>query len=167
MPFAARMIAEALEGAGLNVIQFKDMPPQPKWLEKVDRFLHNINQGLNESSRRKATPSRKGNQELRFCKWLSAQAEPKPEQLKEVFSILDVVIPDVRKALINLMPASPGGRPRKFIDAAVRRKIVRDIKRLRGPSVRLVDIFGRLKGKYNLPVNRIKQIWLESKPNRD
>ena len=91
--------------------------------------------------------------------------EPSPEELDEFLLFVNSRLPQLRTILLARVKAIPhdrGGAPRKLSSREDQQKIIEEIKKLRGPRVKLGDIFQRLAQRHGVSPSKIKQIWLKS-----
>ena len=101
----------------------------------------------------------------KFEALLLNEPEPSPDQLEAFLKSIEKVLPKLRKLAIakaKQLPHARGGAPRKLGSIEDQRKIIEEIKRLRGPGVKLADIFVRLAQKFGVSPSKIKQIWSKS-----
>jgi hypothetical protein len=94
---------------------------------------------------------------------LSSAAEPRPEQLEQVLTLIKTSAIRVRAILernVNVLPTDPGGRSKKLSlrDEADIRQL---IKTMREPGVTLAEIYRSLAKRYEVSETTIKRIWLD------
>jgi hypothetical protein len=99
-----------------------------------------------------------------FADRLLRQSEPTAEELDQIGSLKNVLA-DLRSRMQDSAKGGPrhktGGRPNVLEDPAERAKIREMIRSLRGPGVRLQDLFQRMADRYGVSDTSIKRIWLE------
>jgi hypothetical protein len=102
---------------------------------------------------------------LAYSEWLLSLPEPPPERVVEIVKGCKNALPTLRSQFEQAAKAGPqhrrGGRRVLLTDKAKRLEICAEIKRRRGPGVKLEYIFKRLGTKYKVSDTTIKRIWLE------
>jgi hypothetical protein len=100
-----------------------------------------------------------------FATQLLAQPEPTAEELGKILTILRDSLPNFRQSLLQSGKMGPryrrGGRSKELPDPEQRRMIRDEIKNLRGPGIKLKDLFGRLASRHQTSPTTIKRIWYE------
>lgn len=102
--------------------------------------------------------------EEKFRAHLLAQPEPPPEQVEKDLKWLKELIPRLRELMIarsKAIPHDPGGAPRKLATGEEKQKVRDEIRELRGPGTKLVDIYARVAQRHGVSASKIKQIWLD------
>jgi hypothetical protein len=100
---------------------------------------------------------------------LAKGPEPPPEALERCLKMLDDALPALRKHLLKEAKALPhgrGGAPPKLASAADQAKVIDEIKSLRGPGMKLEDVFKRIAQRHGVSASKIKQIWLRAKKQK-
>jgi hypothetical protein len=104
-----------------------------------------------------------------FASWLLSQPEPTREQLDQILPALKNVLPNLRQRVASSAKYGPrrkrGGRRKELPDPGDREKIRESIKNLRGPGVRLQDLYQRLADRHGVSPTTIKRIWAEGSPS--
>lgn len=104
-----------------------------------------------------------------FASWLLSQPEPTREQLDQILPAFKNVLPNLRQLVASSAKYGPrrkrGGRPKELADSGEREKIRESIKNLRGPGVRLQDLYQRLADRHGVSPTTIKRIWAEGSPS--
>ena len=79
--------------------------------------------------------------------------------------MIDGLLPRVRELLASKakeFPHARGGAPKKLSSAEDQEKIRAEIKALREPGVKLMDVFKRVAQRHEVSPSKIKQIWYRS-----
>jgi hypothetical protein len=101
----------------------------------------------------------------KFAAVLLSSAEPDPETLQFLFRTIKDTLPGFRQFLVQSIEGLPhfhrGGRTKELPDPKIRGEIREEIKRLRGPGVKLDDLYERLAQRYGVSPTTIKRIRLE------
>lgn len=101
----------------------------------------------------------------KFAAVVLAAPEPDSGKLQFVLDGLKSALPNLRQYFVQLTKGMPhhhrGGRPVELPDSEVRTQIREEIKRLRGPGVKLDDLYDRLAQRYGVSPTTIKRIRLE------
>lgn len=103
--------------------------------------------------------------EEKFEAWLLSEPEPSPEQREAILNFVDSLLPSVGKLLMaqsKQFPHKRGGRRKEF-SAEEASAIRKEIKRRRGPEVKLDDIFTDLARSHDVSKTTIKRVWLDGK----
>lgn len=102
--------------------------------------------------------------EEKFKAFLLAQPEPSPERVEKDLKWLKERLPLLRELMIarsRKLPHDPGGAPKKLSTIEEQQKVREEIKNLRGPGTKLVDIYARIARRHDVSASKIKQIWLD------
>lgn len=106
-----------------------------------------------------------------FPDWLLSEPEPTKEDLNKFLAICKESLPNLRKHFLSHGKLGPrnrrGGRKKELPDPEERRRIRETIKSLRGPGVKLADIFERLAQKHHVSPTTIKRVWGEPDSKTD
>ena len=99
-----------------------------------------------------------------FADRLLSQPEPTAEELDQIRSLKNVLA-NLRRQMLDSAKGGPrhkkGGRPNVLADPAERANIREMIRSLRGPDVKLQDLFQRMAVRYGVSATSIKRVWLE------
>lgn len=93
---------------------------------------------------------------------LASAPEPTPEELERILKVMTDLLPQFRQQLVSaakVLPHGRGGAPKKLPSLDVQRGVVEEIKALRGPGVKLQDVFKRVAQRHSVGASKIKQIW--------
>jgi hypothetical protein len=104
--------------------------------------------------------------EEKFEAMLAKEPEPDPAIVDQIIKLVDGSLAKVRDHFVGkaeLLPANRGGREKKLATAEERSQVIEEVKSLRGPGVKLVDIFIRIGMRREVSASKIKQIWQEAK----
>jgi hypothetical protein len=94
---------------------------------------------------------------------LANAPEPTPEELDTIMNVFRDLLPQFRQQLVSAaknLPHSRGGAPKKLPSLDEQKAVVDEIKALRGPGVKLGDVFRRVAQRHGVSPSKIKQIWL-------
>jgi hypothetical protein len=103
--------------------------------------------------------------EEKFGASLLSDPEPSPEELDALLKTINSLLPKFRELTLSKakeFPHARGGAPRKLGSIEDQRKIIEEIKRLRGHGTKLADIFVRVGQKFGVSPSKIKQILSKS-----
>jgi hypothetical protein len=92
--------------------------------------------------------------------------EPSPEGLETALKIINDVLPQLRHLLFTkakALPHSRGGAPKLLASSAEQEGVREAIKALRGPGIKLDDVFRRVAQRHGVSASKIKQIWYSAK----
>jgi hypothetical protein len=97
---------------------------------------------------------------------LLSAPEPSPEKLEMCLKAIAGALPYLRNLLITHgkeLPHDRGGAPKKLSSFQEQEKIREEIRRLRGPGIKLQDIFKRIAQRNGVSASKIKQVWYGEK----
>jgi hypothetical protein len=100
--------------------------------------------------------------EEKLAAFLASAPEPSPDELERILKLMRELLPQLRQQFVSaakVLPHSRGGAPTKLQSMEVQKGIVEEIKALRGPGVKLQDLFRRVARRHSVSASKIKQIW--------
>jgi hypothetical protein len=104
-----------------------------------------------------------------FEAFLRSLPEPSPEVRELILGAINMLLPQLRNLVMEnagQLPYNRGGHPKSFtVEEA--HKIREEIKRRRGPTVKLADIFEALAELHGVSETTIKRVWLDGKRGSD
>jgi hypothetical protein len=93
---------------------------------------------------------------------LASAPEPTPQELEKILKFMGDLLPRLRQQLVSaakVLPHRRGGAPAKLPSTDEQKQVVEEIKALRGPGVKLNDVFKRVAQRHSVSASKIKQIW--------
>lgn len=94
--------------------------------------------------------------------FLASAPEPSPEELERILKSMRDLLPQLRQQFASAakdLPHSKGGAPKKLPSIDEQKGVVEEIKALRGPGMKLNDVFKRVAQRHGVSASKVKQIW--------